>query len=76
MAKRKEEDPIPAELLAMTLEQLNKLDEGYDSRSEGGRAERDRLLAVRDKAQADLEAFSQRRRDITSAIVKKLENNG
>lgn len=71
MAKRK--DPwadIPEDVRSMTLEQLRaqrELDNGPESR-----AERERLLAERDRAQEALLAHSARKNAILSALVIRL----
>jgi len=67
MAKRKEE-PIPDDLLAMSLEQLCAEDDRDKSE------EFHRLVQARDKAQAELDVFAQRKRDIQRALLAKLKS--
>lgn len=71
---RIKEEPIPAYLMAMSLTQLEELDDKFDfARSPEARQEWERLVSVRDAAQRELEAFGQKRRDISRAIVAKYE---
>ena len=72
MEKRKEE-PIPADLMAMTLVQLQAESDSHDT----GEIfkHRCKVAKQRDEAQAELERLSQRRADITRAIIAKLENH-
>jgi hypothetical protein len=71
MAKRKEEPAIPADLMAMTLEQLEKESARHDSGDI--RDLRETLVAQRDEAQEHLESLSKRRHDITRAMIAKME---
>jgi len=67
--KRKEKEPeykIPDDLLAMSLEELEAEDDARADREEFAR-----LVAARDKAQQAIDAYRQRGRDLTEAILAK-----
>lgn len=66
MADTKEQS-IPNDLQAMSLEQL------YAEEKRDTSAEWNKLLAARDAAQERLSAYTQRKRDITRAIIAKLK---
>lgn len=71
MAKKMKDVPIPTDLLAMTLEQLEAESERHDSGDI--RTRRERIANDRDEAQAELEELSQRRHDINRAMIAKME---
>jgi hypothetical protein len=64
----KKEQPIPDDLLAMNVEQLSAEEKRLN---EAGLWPK--LLKARDEAQAQLEAYTRRKRDVTRAIIAKLE---
>ena len=70
MSRRKIADPIPAEIAAMSLEELQKAHDWYGT--DEAHAEFGALCAARDEAQVKLSAHRQRSADILNALVQKL----
>lgn len=70
MAKTKEQ-PIPADLLEMTLEQLQNEAHSHDHGEI--REHRQKTAERRDLAQAELERLAQRRNDLNRAMIAKME---
>ena len=62
-------NPIPADLLAMSIEQLQDESASYDNGALRGVLRR--LASMRDEAQNDLSRHAQRRLDINRALMEK-----
>ena len=69
MPKKTIEREIPADLMAMTIEQLQAESESHDSGAI--RQERFRLVQIRDEAKAEIERLVERRNDINRALSLK-----
>jgi len=69
MTRKTKETPIPADLMAMGLADLQRL----QGQRGGNREEFHRLVQARDKAQAELDMYLQRNHDIERALTVKLQ---